>query len=114
MNTIPLVTAQDIVVRRPLQTLPERNAGYHRVVGMFHLEQEVSICDHVARINGAHQCADRLLRTVILRRMYPVEIRTEFSRLEESIIHCRSINGYDARQLLEQVAALRRQLCPNA
>jgi hypothetical protein len=111
---IPLIRPDEIIIRTPPPTRDERGAGFHRLVGQLHLSAEVHVSDFLQRAQRERliEVATKLLRTRILRRIYPVEIRTEFSRLEESILNCRSLSGYDAHKLLDQVAELRRTLCP--
>ena len=72
----PIVTGNDIVICTPPQTSSERREGYSRRVAIFHRTEEMHITDRELSFSQLRpgECADRMMKTKILRRLYPREI----------------------------------------
>lgn len=108
---LPLLTQNDIRIEEPRQTAGELDSGSYRLVARLELGADCRISkrEERAAIFSIRDHAVRLLKTHILRRVYPVEIRKEirdikiqFCSMPDSMIqHTVSRDLYERLNQLE-------------
>lgn len=113
---IPLLTQDDILIEEPRQTAADIDFGSYRLVARLELGADCRISRYEERASrfSLRDHAIRLLKTRILRRAYPVEIRKEIRRLKDEF--CSMPDSYIrhnvSRDLYERLSQLEAALSP--